>query len=170
MQDLGQDGALTIAETAAQLGVSADTVRRRIRRGELAAVQVPTPNGPAWRVTLSVLHSASSTLHSTAPSALPTLDGTHSNGAMHVEAPLLAQLLANTQAELVRTAAAAAMWQARAEHLGDQVEQLQRALPSPSPERPFLADSEGVPSEPTQTSSEAHNGRPWWAFWRGATV
>jgi len=47
MQDAQQDQGLTIAEAAAQLGVSSDTVRRRIRRGDLNAVQMHTPNGPA---------------------------------------------------------------------------------------------------------------------------
>ena len=39
---------VTIAEAAAQLGLSSDTIRRRLRRGELRDVQVPTPNGNAW--------------------------------------------------------------------------------------------------------------------------
>jgi len=84
---------------------------------------------------------------------------------MQVEAPLLAQLLADTQAELVRTAAAAGMWQARAEHLSDQVEQLQHALPEPIPQlRPQTRDSEGLSVEPTQTPHETKR-RPWLLRW-----
>lgn len=158
MQDAQQQDSLTIAQAAAQLGVSVDTVRRRIRRGELDAQQVPTQRGPAWRVTLGTLHSN--------PGSVGSMPG---SSAMHVvEAPLLAKLLTDTQAELVRKAEAAAMWQARAEHLASQVEQLQRALPAPSPERPFSGDSEHAASEPTQTPSErrnGRNGRSWWRFW-----
>lgn len=163
MQDAQQPEGLTIAEAAAQLGVSSDTVRRRIRRGELPAQQVTTPNGPAWRVLLGVL-----------PSAVPTLDGAPSSAAMHVEAPLLARLLADTQAELVRTAGAAAMWQARAEFLAGQLEQAQLALAAPkepaSQERPFLSDSDAVAVDPTQTSSQTPQRAPWWQFWRSVTA
>jgi hypothetical protein len=59
------------------------------------------------------------------------------------EASLLAKLLADTQAELVCTTAAAPRWHTRAEHLAYQLEQVQRALPSPPTERPISSDSEG---------------------------
>jgi len=42
----------TIAEAATHLGVSADTIRRRIRRGELSARQAPRPQGHVWMVEL----------------------------------------------------------------------------------------------------------------------
>jgi len=71
MQDAQQDQSLTIAEAAAHLGVSSDTVRRRIRRRDLRAVQVPTPNGPAWRVALGAVPTLSNGVHS----AVQTLDG-----------------------------------------------------------------------------------------------
>src|SRR4051794_12520199 len=102
MHDAQQDRGVTVAEAAAALGVSSDTVRRRIRRGDLAAVQVTTPNGPAWGVVLGPLPSAPSPLRSSAPSTIPPLDGAPSNGAMHVGAPLLAQLPPAAQAEVVR--------------------------------------------------------------------
>ena len=61
------------------------------------------------------------------------------------------------------------MWQARAEFLAGQLEQAQLALAAPKEptpqERPSLADSEGVPVEPTQTPSAPRNGRPWWRLW-----
>jgi excisionase family DNA binding protein len=158
MQDAEQAEGLTIAEAASQLGCSVDTIRRRIRRGELVAQQVPTQRGPAWRVTLGTL-----------PGTLPTVGSTLGSAAMHVEAPLLAQLLADAQAELVRKAEAAAMWQARAEMLAGQVERLQLALAAPKPNSSEIApqrDSEHAAVEPAQTSSEPPQARPWWAFWR----
>jgi len=39
-----------LREAAARLGVSVDTVRRRLRRGELTGVQAPTPQGFTWLV------------------------------------------------------------------------------------------------------------------------
>jgi hypothetical protein len=61
------------------------------------------------------------------------------------------------------------MWQARAEMLAGQVERLQLALEAPKPETAEIApqspsDNDAV--EPTQTSSETAQARPWWAFWR----
>ena len=74
---------------------------------------------------------------------------------MQVEAPLLAQLLADTQAELLRKAEAAAMWQARAEILASQLSQAQdriHALEAPKePTTPEIAprrDSDARQSEP----------------------
>jgi hypothetical protein len=50
-----QGGIMTkasITEAAASLGVSQDTIRRRIRKGELKAEKVYTPKGPAWMIDL----------------------------------------------------------------------------------------------------------------------
>ena len=43
---------LSIPEAAKQLGVSQDTIRRRIRRGQVQAVQHPTPQGHVWLVEI----------------------------------------------------------------------------------------------------------------------
>lgn len=43
---------VTISEAAERLGVSPDTIRRRLRAGELAAEKVKTAQGLAWRVEL----------------------------------------------------------------------------------------------------------------------
>src|SRR6266508_158363 len=60
MQDAQQNGWLTLAEAAAALGVSPDTVRRRIRRGELVA----THHARQLRVRLDGVHS---NVHGTTP-------------------------------------------------------------------------------------------------------
>jgi excisionase family DNA binding protein len=44
---------LTVAEAAALLGCSGQTVRERIKRGELGGVLVRTATGKAWRVVRS---------------------------------------------------------------------------------------------------------------------
>jgi excisionase family DNA binding protein len=46
---------VTIQEAAKHLGVSQDTVRRRIRKEELQARQTPTPQGFRWVVELEDL-------------------------------------------------------------------------------------------------------------------
>jgi hypothetical protein len=41
---------VSISEAAIRLGVTQDTIRRRIRKGELAASQEPRPQGYVWFV------------------------------------------------------------------------------------------------------------------------
>ncbi len=48
---------VTVSEASRQLGVNTDTVRRRIRRGELGGRQEPRPQGFAWMVELPDLDS-----------------------------------------------------------------------------------------------------------------
>ena len=45
----------TLVEAAPVLGVSVDTVRRRLKRGELEARQVHTQHGPTWEVCLGAI-------------------------------------------------------------------------------------------------------------------
>jgi hypothetical protein len=49
------DGWLTLAEGARRLGVSLDTLRRRVKRDQVEARKVPTRNGPAWRVRVDLI-------------------------------------------------------------------------------------------------------------------
>jgi excisionase family DNA binding protein len=46
------DTSLSIDQAAAALGVTAATIRRRIKRGELRATLVGGPHGPAYRIAL----------------------------------------------------------------------------------------------------------------------
>lgn len=39
-----------LADAATRLGISVDTIRRRIKRGELDAVQMPARSGAAWYI------------------------------------------------------------------------------------------------------------------------
>lgn len=50
MQEAGFIMAIPIHEAAQRLGVSPDTIRRRIRRGELRATKEETPQGYIWLV------------------------------------------------------------------------------------------------------------------------
>ena len=45
-------GTVSIGDAASRLGVSADTIRRRIGKGTLNAEQEPTAQGFRWRVEL----------------------------------------------------------------------------------------------------------------------
>src|SRR5215213_9013440 len=73
--DAQHDGTwATLAEAASLLNCSVDTVRRRIRRGELHATQDAGRHGPTWRVLLSATPSTVPTVGST-PSSTPSVNG-----------------------------------------------------------------------------------------------
>jgi len=52
---------VSIQEAAARLGVSADTVRRRLKRDELTGEREPTPQGFIWRIALPLAEYAPET-------------------------------------------------------------------------------------------------------------
>ncbi len=52
------EGYLTIDEAAERLGVSSDTVRRRIKRGELRAEKRKGPYGECWMIPESEIKTA----------------------------------------------------------------------------------------------------------------
>ena len=54
---------VTLQEAAQRLGVSQDTVRRRIRKEELQARQTPTPQGFRWEVELEGLEEDAQAAH-----------------------------------------------------------------------------------------------------------
>ena len=146
-----------LAEAARTLGISVDTLRRRIKRGELregeAARRITTPQGFAWEVRLDAARPSSS-LDGIPAEAPPT------RAHPAAEAGHLAALLRETQAEALRQSQAAAMWQARAEMLGQQLEQTQqelRALKAPEPEP---VEGPAVATQDVETSRRA-----WWRFW-----
>jgi hypothetical protein len=146
-----EDGELTLAQDLGGLGVSVDTIRRRVRRGELQARQVPTQHGPAWRVSLGTGATMGST-----PTHAPLGD--------------LVAMLPELTERAERNAAAAALWQGRAQvleaELGQAREQL-RALPAPPPGVPQDApqrESDAATVEPVQDPATPRR-RPWWAFW-----
>lgn len=75
-----QDGAwVTLAEAAPILGVSVDTVRRRLKRGELQARLVHTQHGPTWEVCLGNVQGDASTVGSAPRRAT---EGQQSAGAL----------------------------------------------------------------------------------------
>jgi excisionase family DNA binding protein len=147
---------LTIAEAAAALGVSVDTVRRRLKRGELQAEQVPTERGPVWRVCVNGLagvpsvpgsngHSTPGTPSSAAEHAM------HESVEMRPELLRALEMLERAQSDVVAKAEAAAMWQTRAELLGLQVQQRDRELADVREELRALQ----APAEPTESSASA---------------
>ena len=152
MQDAQDADWLTLSEAAAQLGVSTDTVRRRI-------------SAACWTPGMSQGNAAPSCgIRLGTPGNL--LGDGATPGVMPGNAmPELVTLLRDTQAELLRKAEAAAMWQARAELLASQLEQAQRALAAPREPLPEAPEHSAVGPAGGTTQQPAERQRPWWRFW-----
>ena len=152
-----------IAEAARQFGVSIDTVRRRIKRGELTSERRATPQGFVWWVYLG----GSAEVGSTFVYADPEVGTESPTQATQVgavpprrqsEAPHLAALVRELQAEVLQRTEAATTWQVRAEILSHQLaaaEDRIKALEAPKPE----------PAPPLDTQPPTPNAVPRWRRW-----
>jgi hypothetical protein len=111
-------------EAATHLGVSPDTIRRRIRNGELQARREPTPQGYVWRVELPEEES-------TEEAALEATNSTAWRELVDVlkdEVALLREQLAAHQEEL-------ASKNKQIEQLHVLLQQTQAVLPAPRDHR-----------------------------------
>ena len=145
----GHDGGewITLAEAAERSGISIDALRRRLKRGTLAARREQTRYGPTWLVDAGALPSASARVDAT-----PRVDATVGGGTDFL------LLIGKLHEEAAVARETAAMWQARAEFLAGQLADAQRALEAPK--------SETVP-EPTPTTEAT--SRPPTSLWARLT-
>jgi DNA-binding transcriptional MerR regulator len=113
MQTREQDvELLTIAEAAQRLGVSTDTIHRRLRRGQLSGQRQPTPQGFTWLIEIPVAPRNSK-------------DGTPADApATAVDTQRLEQMVAMLQAQLE-------VKDKQIEQLHVLLQQAQAALPAP---------------------------------------
>ena len=119
MQTQGRDvELLTIAEAAQKLGVSIDTIHRRLRRGQLSGHRQPTPQGFTWLVEIPVGPCNSK---DGAPSDAPVTAG---------DVQRLEQMVAMLQAQLE-------VKDKQIEQLHILLQQAQAALPAPRDNRPW---------------------------------
>ena len=89
------DDRVTLQQAAARLGLSARTIRRRIRSGRMLAELVPGPRGPQYLLLLSIDER---TPAATEPIMLtPADDARTSTGEAHAD---IGQELAALRAEL----------------------------------------------------------------------
>jgi len=143
---------VTINEAAKRLGVSPDTVRRRLKRGDLQGEREKTPQGFVWRIILP--RDAS--------------DATEPQGAA-IERELLRERLDELRAE--RDA-----WRGQAQRSGEAERELRvllrneqlRSLPAETTRQ----DPPGATEEPSPVSGvmreeRASPARRLWAWLRG---
>jgi excisionase family DNA binding protein len=156
------EGWLTLTEAATLLGLSVDTVRRRVKRGELEARMVPTPHGAAWRVRPPSAPTVGATV-------VPTVDATPGAAPMQAAGgPAMGELVGlvgRLHDENRALAEAAATWQTRAEVLALQLEdaraQLALGAPADAPESRQDARETASPGGVAQEPTPAPSG-PWW--------
>lgn len=159
------DGWLTLADAAAQLEISLDAMRRRMRRGDFPKRQIRSRHGLTWQIRLDGPPADPGT--SLAPTVVPTVEVEPTVQALLTylrerdqqrdsEVARLREDLARARADLVDHAG----------QLAEAREQL-RALSAPAPSKmAHTSDSVGVSVEPTQTSSQTRERAPWWMPWR----
>lgn len=172
---------VTIAEAAERLGISQDTVRRRIHRGELQAQQSPTPQGFVWQVEVCGPAEAPSPPEPERPAPVQEAASTptaasagDTSAGPPAEVRRLEQLVDVLQEELRRRNDELA---ARTREIGELhvlLQQVQRALP-PALQAAYASPTQEEESPrrtvthgdvaPTQSPMQPPR-RPWWAFWR----
>jgi hypothetical protein len=185
-----KSGWLTLAEAAAALGVSVDTVRRRLKRGQLVGERRPTLQGFAWMIRPDAerpspsnglpgsLTPGNGQPGSQTPSSQAPDAGQPGSAPGH-DAATWATLVRELQAELVRRSEAAALWQGRAltlqERAGQLESQLARALEAP---RETPTDGLQTRQEGRETASPGGTvpgstpapATPWWRrVWSAVT-
>jgi excisionase family DNA binding protein len=153
----GLSDYLSAAEAARACGVSERTIRRWVAAGRLAA----DLSGPTLRVAAGDLAAWRDHMSGQAPAGQARPDVRQAAGTGHStfvtdtetarpDLTALVTLIAELQQQLVAKAEAAAMWQARATLLADQLAALQQpTLPAGEPDKSLVT----LPP-------------PWWAFWR----
>ena len=127
-----------VIEAARSLGVSEETIKRRIRRGELNGQQQPRPQGYVWMVDIPEEVLASTSQHDTTTTHDDDTDHNTSSGEirrLEEMVKLLQQQLNVYQEELEYR-------RREVQELHVLLQQAQAALPAP------------------------RDNRPWWRFWR----
>ena len=127
-----------LAAAAAQLGITTDAVRMRVRRGQLVGVR------RGGRLYVQLPNSRPNT---TEPETEHGLDTVHA-------------LVAELRAEVGRLAAAL-----EREQVGSA--ELRRLLAAALPALPAATRAETAENGPMDVETAVRLSRPWWAFWRG---
>ncbi len=112
---------LTLADASARLGISVDTLRRRIKRGEVEHRLEPTAHGPAYRVSLGVLQ---------------TVDSEPRQLAQGVDTVELLHLVERQQTTIMELSGRLGFLQAELQQRDAVILALQAPQPEPTPESP----------------------------------
>lgn len=144
---------IPIKEAAERLGVSADTVRRRMKKGELVGEKEPTPQGYEWRILLPVESDEPDTTPEREP-ASASLQG------VAIELELLRERIDELKAE--RDA-----WREQAQRSGEAERELRILLRQSQelalPAKATRQDVPGATEEPSPISGNSQPATGWLA-------
>jgi hypothetical protein len=142
------DGWLTLAQASQATGLTVDTIRRRLKRGELVGRKVATAYGPAWQVSLNghtegVGEPAGDTVAVTTPSPEQPSQGVVTDAREGVGLLEALRLVEKLQEENRNLAGQVGYYQAQIEQLRDMIKMLEAPKerpPSPSPDEEELEE------------------------------
>jgi hypothetical protein len=125
---------VSLAEAAQRLGVSVDTIKRRLRKGELKGRQDPRPQGYTWLIEMP--DSSADGLACPAGSQADTLASSLADlEAATVEIVNLREMLAMAQGQLAAQQAELKAKNQQITELHVLLQQAQKALPAPKEDR-----------------------------------
>jgi hypothetical protein len=120
---------VALPEAAQRLGVSVDTVKRRLRRGELRGQHVPRPQGYTWLIELP--DSQMGSMADCTASSTAELD------SATIEVLNLREMLAMCQSQIATQKEELLSKNKQIEQLHILLQQAQAALPAPKDDRPW---------------------------------
>jgi hypothetical protein len=153
----------SITDAAHQFGVSPDTVKRRIKRGELPTRKDQTQTGWRWLVYVAVAPAGGADAAPAAPAdgaltarAAPADVALPAPAAPTAEVHRLEQLVASQEATIAEQRVELEARRREVQELIVLLERAQRlALPAPREETPSA-----------ETLESLERSRPWWERWR----
>ena len=162
----GMGERVPIREAALRLGVSPDTVRRRMKAGEMAAEKRPTPQGGQWFVEM--------------PGDAPSLEAAavEALGGDDVELVRLRAQAEGLEALVAELRSERDAWREQAARSDDAAGQLRvllqqaQAFAQALPATTGRLDEEGGQPAASQGQAPPRDGReiqrrPWWKRWGG---
>ena len=178
------DGGVTISDAARVLGISEQTVRRRVRRGELPAIRIERAQGYEYRIQLPLPHrpreAASQTDYLLDQVLTISRSGGDSQPDSHDEEPVLGVLVLEQARQISRLNDERAelygrlgFLQSENLQLKNQLEGAHIKLQAAQVRILELEAPKGVPAEMSNhlqnvadSASQKLPSRPWWKFWR----
>jgi hypothetical protein len=180
---------LSLPEAAVALGIHIDTLRRKVRHGQIEARKVPTKFGESYQVRLTGVDEVDPDLVNPGSMGGPTPIQAPPDPALSELIQLVGKLqddnreaVKELQAQMVEKAEAAAMWQARAEMLSFQLQGAQETIRMLEAPKHQATEAVVVPEsaqEPLETAdsgvvvseSKEERREPWWRrFWQLVSV
>jgi len=155
-----EEAPLTLDEAAAALGISANAVRQRIKRGTLRGVK----SAAGWAVWLPTDPATSGVVGRLAanPTNATNRPGRDQPPTNPVDLAPLAELIARQGDDIRRLAEASTAWQFRALQAEERLQQL-TAGDAGQDAPQMRSEAPGATNAPTVGQAAP---RPWWRFWR----